>query len=304
MYLKNVSSVHQIKSFPSGNLVLTAREDDNKEIISIFDNNFNLKDSCVNENSLRFLSVKNNVIFATFDKNLINIYSIIFLNNSNIQIKRMYLIEDKDKIDINNISFLKNNDILGISEYSFFHYSKTDDISYKKILNYSYEKNSIYSLITINNEKDVIISFIQEIRLYQIKNFSLKSIIKLGNYYYNRRKLLNINKNIFACICRTKADNDLIIFYDVKKMKKIFSNKLKKNILFINTFAYFEEKNILINETNEGIYINEIDKNSKNSISYIGTYHPRDFYDKMCKLNENEICIYSIFNHVDIYEFK
>ena len=169
--------IYEIKQFPSGSIIITTQ---NGKII-YFDKTLKNKKEIKNNNDKKNkICIKNDFIFATYNKSIIKIWSIENSNQSNIKISLKGEIDTKFNNKIKQISFIKN-DIIGIKYDELFYYIKNENQkydTYERSNKISLKKDELYSFILTKDDKEIILAKNASIYVYQIKPFQIITVIE------------------------------------------------------------------------------------------------------------------------------
>ena len=287
--------VKNMAIFPSKDKIITTEENS----INIYDKDFNLL--IYQKSNAKIICIKDNNIFATYEDKLLKIW---FLEQNN---KIELLNEIEFCSAIKQISFYENNEIIGSTERQLFIFPflKLNKIELKDKL-VEYEEH-FHSFLITEKKKDIIICLDRLFKVYQIKKFQLKLTVKLNSFWFYKKELFYFDKNIFGCLSRyniftassVKPHDDEIQLYNINTFKKIIDYKLdgNKNFFIPSKKIFFGLKYIYIYEHQSE---NSPDKISKYKIlSKVKNYYGCKF----CELNNDCICIYSIFE-TNIYKNK
>lgn len=311
--------IYEIKQFSSGSIIITTQ---NGKII-YFDKTLKNKKEIKNNNDRKNkICIKNNFIFATYNKSIIKIWSIENSSQSNIKISLQGEIDTKFNKKIKQISFIKD-DIIGIKYDELFYYIKNENQKYdvyEKSNNISLKKQKLYSFILTKDDKEIILAKYNYIHVYQIKPFELITVIKecVGE---TKKRLFLIDEYTFGCDNKTlliqtclEPTNVLQIF-NLKNKKLLIEASLDDYAViyfrggkffisptfrlggFVNiyTFKDLEERNKLNENNSEKSHENIPQKLSLKKLPY----RPR-FYS----FNENLLCVYGKYrNSFQLYKF-
>ena len=135
--------------------------------------------------------IKDDRIFLTFDKKIINVWLIEYENNNNIQIKLLSEINHKDH-DIYKVIILDNFDLIGTDYRTIFTYIKNNnEIPYIYSL-VNKLKKSVFTFLITKDNKNMIIYNYPNIEIYQINKMKLISTCKNANSF-----LFSSSKELF-----------------------------------------------------------------------------------------------------------
>jgi leucyl aminopeptidase len=193
----------------------------------------------------------------------------------NIKFKKNFTIK------VSNLSFFikKDDDLKFLSKYLSI---KNDDVIFKEIKNFFYNKDQNIILLTTNNKKIVFIKI--------SNNLSILNIEKLGSEYLDFLKKYNLfNNNFFSSnIAKNfKDQSDFVNYFlhSIKVKSYIFDKyKSKKNKELVDLNIFNETKNFKLNSSKSDAILKGLEI-TKDLVSEPGNIlHPDEYVNRLRKL--------------------
>ena len=304
------SQIYNLAQFPSGNILITTDES-----IQIFNKNFTLLKTI--KKKVKDIYIKDDKIFLTCDKKIINIWLIEYENNNIIQIKLLSEISH-DGDHIYKVVILDNFDIIGTDYRTIFTYIKINNV-----IPYIYSllnklKKSVFTFLITKDNKNMIIYKYPDIEIYQINKMKLISIYKnaYSCLYSSSKELFLIDD--FTLVIQYGHDPmtimeppDILIFYDIKDINNIkiigkvpletyYIGSFTKDKMYISTYiddrkcviyTFQNLLNIIKNNLYDNYSRKKITENEAHIIEFEKRYYLNRFSSHLYILNGNKIII-------------